>query len=397
MKQILWVYAFLVLILVAILSVLSYDIGTGYVYILWHGVQIQTNVWVIIFFTVLISLIMQMLWLISKRYLSREQRKIEQVLNFKTLHPYEQLGVIWILDGDEEQQDFVQQIFDQSGLLKQIIQARLFFKQNQFDQALAVLALSPASAFELSEIQRIEIYLAQNDQQQALTHLNFLSGHELSPYLEQVRQAYSNRITELWGKFAIQFPWAYLNSTHCGQLHVENKQGWLTQLLGQFEDASPDDLFRLQQRYFILEENIESMVYETKLLWLKLLTRMPEMGMQSHTLALQLLNEKFDQEVFYLWFQQQLLKQNPDYDFVEQQIIQFEARYPSMPIFTFVQWHIYIQTDRIQQADQLLLLYPNDILMSYLRIKTTFNGNEELIQQLNLIFAKDSNFIQFKI
>jgi len=44
-----------------------------------------------------------------------------------------------------------------------------------------------------------------------------------------------------------------------------------------------------------------------------------------------------------------------------------------------------------------LLLYPNEILMNYLRIKSTLNGNDELIQQLNSIFEKDSNYIQFKI
>jgi len=36
-------------------------------------------------------------------------------------------------------------------------------------------------------------------------------------------------------------------------------------------------------------------------------------------------------------------------------------------------------------------------LMIYLRIKTVFKGNEDLIQQLNLVFENDANFMQLKI
>ena len=397
MKHILWVYAFLNLITVAILSVLSYGEGTGYVYVLWHGVQIQTNIWLVTFTILLLSLVMQLFWLGLKRYLSKEQRKLAHVLNFNNLHPYEQLGVIWILQGEDEQQDFVQQVFDQSGFLKHIVQARLLFGQNQYAESLLALESSSAAAFELAEIQRIEVYLAQNDEQQALTHLEFLNGHELSPWLNQVNQTYLDRITGLWAAFAVQFPRTYLHSTQFGQLETSSKQAWLIQLLGQFDQASQDEIQLLQQRYLELEETIKELPFETKKLWLKLLTRLPEMGMQHQALALILLDERFDQDVFYLWFQQQLLKQNPDYAFVEQQINLFESRYPSMPIFTFAKWHIYMATAREYEAEQLLSLYPDNILMSYLRIKSTFNGNEELIQQLNLIFEKDVNFIQFKI
>ena len=66
-------------------------------------------------------------------------------------------------------------------------------------------------------------------------------------------------------------------------------------------------------------------------------------------------------------------------------------------MFSFVKWHIYIATQREYEADQLLSLYPNNILMNYLRIKAKLNGNDELIQQLNLILEKDTKYIQFKI
>ncbi len=110
---------------------------------------------------------------------------------------------------------------------------------------------------------------------------------------------------------------------------------------------------------------------------------------------LHLLNEQFDRDVFYLWFQQQLLKQNPDYQDIEAKIDQFEQRYLSMPILTFAKWHVYMATQRSTEAERLLALYPNDVLMSYLRVKSQLN--ESQIQQLNLVFENDANFLQFKI
>ena len=35
--------------------------------------------------------------------------------------------------------------------------------------------------------------------------------------------------------------------------------------------------------------------------------------------------------------------------------------------------------------------------MNYLRVKAALNGNESLIQQLNSIYEKDTNFIAFKL
>ena len=398
MKQIVWVYGFIALIVLALLSILSYRSGAGYLYAYWNGVQIQTNIWVMVYFFVGLSFIGHSTWYLLKRYFNQERRKIETTFSFSRLHPYEQLGVIWLLEGAQEKKDFVQDIFNQSGLLKQIIQARLLFVQEYYQDALNVLENSSITAFELAEIQRIEIYLAQNQAQQALTHLEFLNGHELSPWLNQVNQAYKNKLQVLWGEFAIQFPFQYLHSTQFGQLlSLETKEKWLTALLSQIDTASLAEHELIQQRYLNIENHLEIQPYDIKVLWLKLLTHYPEMSQQHQKLALQLLNEKFDQDVFYLLFQQYLLRQNPDYDDIEQQIEALEAKYSGIPVFTFAKWHIYNATGKTQQAEQLLSLYPDDALMNYLRIKSTLKGNEALILQLNSIFENDANFVKFKI
>lgn len=397
MKQILLAYAFISLIIIASLSVLSYGYGAGYVYLYWCEWQIQTNIWVMFIFLASLSLIIQLLWLLIKRYLKRQQRKLETVFNFKNLHPYEQLAVVWLLEAAQDQHEFIQGVFSQSGLLKGIIDSRLYLMQQQYPQALAILNQSNAMAFELAEIQRIEIYLAQNDGEQALTHLEFLNQHELSPWLNDVKSAYNLRLTALWGEFAIQFPWMYLRSTKYGHLGAENKQEWLQQLLLSFDQANVEDLQNLQQRYLDLQDQIYSRNYEIKTLWLKLLSRMPEMSQQHENLALHLLDEQFNKDVFYLWFQQQLLKQNPDYLKVEQRIDYWENKYLSLPVFSFAKWYIYEATARDAEAEKLLELHPDNVMMNYLRIKSTLKGQDNLIKQLNLIFENNANFVEIKI
>src|SRR5690606_12835606 len=101
--------------------------------------------------------------------------------------------------------------------------------------------------------------------------------------------------------------------------------------------------------------------------------------------------------IFYLWFQQQLLKQNPDYEMLENQIDHFEMKYPGLPILSFSKWHIYTATHREQDAEALLQLYPDHPLMNYLRIKSVLKGDAVLTQQLNSVFETHNKFIQFKL
>jgi hypothetical protein len=397
MKQIIFVYALTSLFVLAILSVLSYEEGAGYIYVLWHGIQIQTNIWIVTFGLILIAFILQLLWVWVKRIRSREQRKIEQIADFSSLHTYEKLGVLWILKGEAKQQEYLETIFENSGLLKQVMQSRVLLKQKQTDDALAVLQKSSPDAFELAEIQRIEVLLAQNNPEQALTHLEFLHGHELSPWLGELKEIYLKRLNGLWGRFAEQYPWHYLKATYFGHIDQQAKQKWLLKLLSGFEQASVQEWELIQTRYSQLENDIYQSSYESRALWLKIISRIPEMAFEQSKLSLALLDEKFDQDIFYLWFQQQLLKQNPDYELTEKQIDHLELKYPCLPILSFSKWHLLIATGRESEADHLLSLYPNHPLMDYLRIKSALNGDADLMQQLNTVLESDNKFIQIKI
>ncbi|MFZ7813566.1 heme biosynthesis protein HemY [Acinetobacter lwoffii] len=396
MKQILLAYLFVCLLGIAGLSILSYGHGAGYVYLYWREWQLQTTLWFLAASLVSVSFLMHCIWYAIKQYRNREKRKTETVFSFSRLHPYEQLAVIWLLNAAQDQRDFIQQSFTKSGLLKHIIDARLSWGQQQYTHALTALNQSNPMAFELAELQRIEIYLSQQQGEQALTHLEFLNQHELSPWLIQVKTAYEQRLVALWGVFAMQFPWLYLRSTQYGHLDQEVKKTWLEQLLLAYDQATQDDLFYLQQRYLDLKPQIFDRDYSVKLLWLKLLFRMPEMSAEHEVLAIHLMEQQFNQDVFYLWFQQQLLRQNPDYDAIAQQISHWETKYPALPVLSFAKWHVLQATGYTDQAQQLLDLYPDDIRMSYLRIKAALQDREDLLQQLNAVFESNVNFIEIK-
>jgi hypothetical protein len=109
------------------------------------------------------------------------------------------------------------------------------------------------------------------------------------------------------------------------------------------------------------------------------------------------LEQQFNQDVFYLWFQQQLLRQNPDYEIINQQISLWEEKYTAVPVLTFAKWHVLQAAGRVEEAQQLLALYPDDVRMSYLRIKSALQGQDELQQQLNQVFESNANFIDTRI
>lgn len=397
MKQILLAYALVGVMFFALLAVLGYGYGAGYVYVYWRAWQLQTNVFVALLLITALSLLLQIAWYFLKRRLRRQQRQTEQPLLLETLHPYEQLGVMWLLNTAQQQQPFITQIFAGSGLLQHIVSAKLSLLNHNDDQAQQFLKQVPCAAFELAELLHIEILLRQHQTEQAFTRLEFLQQQPISPWLAPLQPAFQSRLAALWSVLALQRPWLYLRSTGHGYLLDDSRDLWLQQLLQQFEQADYDDLQALQQRYVDLQPELATRPFSTQVLWLKLLARLPDLSQAHEQLALQLLQQQFDQDVFYLWFQQKLLSQNPDYRDIENRLDQLEQQYPSMPILSFARWHVCHALGQEQQASALLNLYPENVLMSYLRIKCLIKDDAALIQQLNLIFNNDAKFIQFKI
>lgn len=397
MKHILIAYGFISLVMFALMSVLSYGYGVGYVYIYWREWQLQTTAWGLLAVLASLSLVLHLCWWGLQRYLTREQRKAQNIFDFKKLHPYEQLAVIWLLDAGQEQSKSISQTFSQSILLHGIMDAQLLYRQGQMQQALEQLDHTHTMAFELAELQRIQIYLSEKQADKALTHLEFLQQHQLSPWLADVKQAYIQRLQDLWGQFAHQFPWLYLESNTALPLSGADYSMWLEQLSQHFQTSTTQQQLLLAQRYQREAVDILSMENATAVKWLKLLSALPDQHQVQQQLAKSLLDQQFDQDVFYLWFEQQLLNTEVDYLKLEQEIENWETKYSQLPILTFARWHIYQFTQRKQQATQLLHLYPEHIFMSYIRLKDHLNHREDLIRELNLVFQHQSKFLEMNI
>lgn len=397
MKQIIQLYLFIALIIFALFSVFSYHMGAGYVYVLWGGIQFQSYLGILLVLSVLLSFLTHLSWYGFKSYLNSEKRKLKYIHHFSQLHPYEQLGVIWILQDNDADQEFVSGIFVHSGLLQQIFQSKHAFLKQDYVAALTALEGCPTATFELSEIQRVEIYLAQQNVELALSHLQFLSSHLLSPWLLPVEAAFKKRLDILWGNFAVSYPWLYLGGSTENNLSDEAMEKWLTQLLEQYDQASIEDIHRLKNSYIENEKNIKNLAYALQVLWLKLLLRIKNMDQAITILATHLLDLKFDQDVFYIWFQQQLLQKDTQYEEIELYIEKLDEKYPGLPVLSFAQWYIYTETERFNEADELLTRFPNNIFMSYLRIKSSLKGQDDLLDELKLVFENDAKFVQFKI
>lgn len=397
MKQVLQAYVFISLVMIASLSVLSYGYGIGYVYIYWREWQIQTSIWVLLFGLAGLSLVLHVVWWLIQHYLSRAKRQREMVFSFNKLHPYEQLAVIWLLEAGQEQATFIRQIFDNSGILKGVIQAKLLFMQGQSQTALDYLDHTHSMAFELAELQRIEIFLQDNNAEKVLTHLEFLQQHELSPWLVAVQSAYQQHLNHLWGVFALKFPWHYIHATRHHKFNDEITEKWLEHLIQYYDKATEEQKTILIARYMDHQDEIKQLSYYAQSLWLKLLAILPNTAQFQQDLAEYLLENQFNQDVFYLWFQQQILQEHVDYFKLEKTIQHLENKYPPMPIFTFSRWHIYQLTHRESEATKLLNLYPDHILMNYLRLKDYVKDREDLTQQLNMVFKHYNPLIEIKI
>lgn len=381
------------------MATLGWLFGSGYIYIFFAGWQIQTSLWVLLLLLLSFSFLVQVAWVYARKYLTRKKREQESIFTFNALHPYEKLAVLWLLDATQEKNTFVEQIFQQSGLLNAVVKAQFLKQGGAYDQALDVLIEIPEHAFELAQLQRIDIFLSQYQAVEALNGLLSLSHHQLPMWLDDVKEGYYAYLNSLWQKFSVLFPWHYLQANKHAHLKEFDKMPWLTALLTQFDQASYEDIETLKQHYQQTYHTklIDEGGSEEKILWLKVIARFSDLEIEKEALIQCILSEKFDQDVFYLWFEQKILTAQPNYEEIEKQVSYWENKYTQLPILAFVKWHIYQATQRLNEAEALLTQYPEHILMIYLRLKRRLNDDEELIQQLNILFESDTNFLKLNI
>lgn len=372
--------------------------GAGYVYIYFAGWELQTNIWILWAMILIICFCIQSIYVVTTSFLARQKLKTKQATSFLALHPYEKLAVLWLLDAQTEKEPMVRQIFMHSGMLNHIVDAFFLYKKQLFNDGHAALSQTPPDAYELKEILYIDALLDQGEQEQAFTHLEALSKHEPSAWLVDVKQGYEQAISRLWGKFAFKFPWAYLKTTHYGRLSVSDNTAWLMAILERFESSNITQQNELKERYISLKNScIQDTVRKNKVLWLKILSRCKGVLYEQEYLSRHLLNEQFDQDVCFMWFEQRMSVIQPNYTEIEQQVGVWQQRYTEAPIFNFMKWYIYQATERYLEASQLLTTFPDHVLMNYLRIKSKIQHDSTLSDQLNQIFETNPHFLKIQI
>lgn len=399
MKKILLSYILILIVLIIFCILSSFGTETGYVYILFSHMEVQTSVFGLFILIWFISLSIQMIAYGVRKYFYAHKRKKHDIAEFLALHPYEKLGVLWLLSAEKDKKDVIENIFAPSILLNEIMRAAFLRQEGHFSEALAVLDQTPSAVFELATLQRIRIYLDEGQGADAFAYLDLLSNKQVeTSWLKEIESSYQAYLAYLWGEFASKFPWLYLYAKAYGNLTPEANNSWLIQILKTFEQSTPDHLEKLQLRYFDLKTDyIDDTVRQNKILWLKVLMRLPNMEEEYEYLATQLLDEMFDQEVFLMWFEQKVKNSYNKYDEVERKVNAWEVKYPNMPIFNFIKWHLFQETQRYEQANALLDQYPDHILTSYLRVKSSIYGNTSLLNDLNQVFETNTNFIKINI
>lgn len=395
MKATIKAYLIVFILCLLVLSVLSFYGGVGYVYLFFAGWELQTNVWVLSGLILLISALIQTIYEQLKHFSAQRKNKVQSILSFDTLQPYEKITVLWLLDAQIEQAYLIKQYVEKSDLFKHIVAALYLQKKGEFEQAYLELDQVPAAGYEIAEIIYIDTLLLEGRQDPTFERLEKLSEHKIAIGLHELESSYHHSLSKLWGRFAIQFPWEYLRTIHYGQLTAKDNTLWLTAILQQFESSTLEQREELKSRYLLLNaEHILHTARENKILWLKILVRCSDVDVIYEQLVNDLLEDRFDQDVFFMWFKQKIKSRSINYFKMEQQVHVWEQRYAGMPIFSFVRWHIYQATERSIDADALLKDFPDDVLMSYLRIKSNIQYKPELVDQLNNIFETNTRFLK---
>ncbi|KAA8732349.1 heme biosynthesis protein HemY [Acinetobacter qingfengensis] len=398
MRFTLLTYLCICLLLAALFMVLSFNSGFGYVYIQWLGWQIQSNLFLLLFLLFIASGIFYLLWRLLRYTLRRNLQRYQIPKSFQQLHPYEQLGVLWLLKAERVEQNRIFQTYQNSVLLNPLIHAKLLLKQQQPEQAKIWLQQTPNPLFELTELLKVEIALLERDYAVALERLEFLTVQPLSAWLHPISDAYQAELQEHWLQLSRVCPWWLFKASHQPRFDVQQTQIWFQALLVQREQADAIE----QQLFFDWYDHIESDInqnydIEQQILLLKLINQFDALHQSSYLLAQNILQQRFVPQVLYIWLDKALNHSQEDILVLEQQVQNWQQQYPAQASLTFAQWHIYQRQAKHEQAKHLLSQYPDDAYMAYLRIQDALQHTTSLQQDIHLLLHYSKQDFKFDL
>ena len=392
MRNVILAYFILFLLSVGIFIVLSFHAGFGYVFLQWHGWQLQTNLFLvlILFFISLIAI--YACWYGLKQIFRRNIQNHLQPKSFQKLHPYERLGILWLLKAEASEQQQIISTYQASALLHPLIRAQMSLNQLDTSSAKDWLKQSKNPLFELAELLKIDIALVEENHAEAFERIEFLSVQPLSTWLQPVANAYQAQLQEKWLQLSLQYPWKMFDATHQPQFDQAQNVLWL-QALFQFRERADERVIDQLKTWI---ENQKSMIddypVEHKIILLKLMVQFEQFDLQSFAFAEQILEERFVPDVLYIWLDQVFEHAHLDIDVIASKIEAWSTQYPAQPSIAFAKWHIAQAQGKIDEANELLTQYPEDPYMAYLRIKSALPSDDLQLDLKRLLQFSDQDF-----
>lgn len=383
-------------LLLALFFVLSFNSGFGYVYMQWLGWQVQSNILLLLLLSFFAVALMALLWLFLRKLLQRQVAKHFVPKSFRQLHPYERLGIIWLLHAERVEQDKVLTTYQNSALLYPLVQARVEIRQGNTAQAKEWLKQIKNPLFELAELAKIDVALAEKNYAEALQRLEFLTVQPLSSWLSPVAAAYQAELQEKWLLLSQTCPWWIFKASHQPQFNCAQQQLWLQALLLQSDVATLEDQQLLLAWYRQgLNECLQGNVDE-KITLLKLMSQYVALDLDSVDLSKRILSHLFVPEVLYIWLDKSL-GQSLDIAVIAEQVAHWQEQYPAQPSLTFAQWHILQRQNKPEAAAELLPLFPDDAYMAYLRVQNTLQSSGQMQHDLKLLLQYSKQDFRFDL
>ena len=385
MRYILLSYLSFCLFILSIFVLLSYGHGFGYVFMQWHNWQLQTNVFVFIVLLFITVTSGYLTWNLLKKIFRRYLQKYQSAKSFNKLHPYEQLGVLWLLHAEKNEQQHIHQTYKKSYALYPLIRTRLALAQQDPEDAKKWLKQEHNPLFEVAELLKIDVALLEKNPDIALNRLEFLSVQPLSSWLIPIQQTYKIELNSKWFEFAKAYPWYIFKSEYHPVFAYDQQQAWLEALIQHSQLANEDDWLLFKNWYLKNKNLIELYNIESKINILKLMSHDVSFDQDIIMLSEKLLREKFVPDLLYIWLGKQLKQHKPDFNIMLHAVEYWENQYTAQPSLSFAKWHIYQGLARGEEAQALLNLYPQDPYMAYLRLQNQVKVSEHLLNDLKLM------------
>jgi hypothetical protein len=358
-------FLMLLMVVAGALFASSLSRDAGYVLVLWQGWQMQTGVGFFLLLLLCIAVFLVLLLLLFSGLSSSfgRARKAEQDAQQQMLTQLQHALVYQILHAPEQALDrlSLQQIQQPSGWVRL---AQLYFaaQMNQHGNVQHYVAAVPEAQQVFAQLIQAEWCLQQQQDEVARTLLL-----NVYPMLPESLPAYwqsavEQAVLRLWGQYAIQQPWPFLQVQPIPALTAEAQRAWLQVLEQQYVQASAEQLVQLLAYY---DQQTAEQRGSLLVAWLRVLLRVAAADERVWLLATADLQQQLNPEVLWLWLE---LAMRTTRTVLEQQQAEqlFESlnqRYPAQPNVRLAQACWLHHRQETTAAQQLLADWPTTDLV----------------------------------